>query len=297
MATKSTNKATPVIVDNNNNEKGEKDAIAISIIGHVDSGKSTLTGQLATKLGCLSKRDLEKLEKEAEEFNKRSFGFAFFTDKTKEERERGVTINTTLVKMATEKFDINILDCPGHANYVKNATSGCKQSDLSIEVVPARFEASVSSEGTLWTHLTLSAILGSKRFIVCINKLDTVTITDSNSLKTAFDAAKSAVQIFLSRLGVMEKDVIYLPISAFKRIGLFSGEETFDFHEGSEMPSKEEKGNTVKIKTLEDAINYQDAPERPINKKLRMPISNVARVPGHGIVLCGRVDTGKLVPE
>ena len=135
-------------------ETGEKPVIAISIIGHVDSGKSTLTGQLALKLGGLDERTLQKLQKEADEKNKSSFAMAFYTDKTKEERERGVTIQTTLVKMETEKFNITVIDCPGHADYIKNATSGCKQSDVSIVVCPARFEASCSSEGTLKTHLT-----------------------------------------------------------------------------------------------------------------------------------------------
>lgn len=272
-------------------ETGEKPVIAISIIGHVDSGKSTLTGQLALKLGGLDERTLQKLQKEADEKNKSSFAMAFYTDKTKEERERGVTIQTTLVKMETEKFNITVIDCPGHADYIKNATSGCKQSDVSIVVCPARFEASCSSEGTLKTHLTLAAILGSKKFIVCINKIDEIDVVNDNTLKTSFDAASEAVFSLLKKLAVQRKDVIFLPISALKGIGLFKNGATYDFYPGSPVP---EKNGITHIKTLEDAINYQDVPKRALDRPLRMPISSIAHVPGHGAVLCGRVDYGVL---
>ncbi|KAL6121755.1 protein translation elongation factor EF-1A [Nucleospora cyclopteri] len=269
----------------------EKSQINVAIIGHVDSGKSTLTGQLALRLGGLDERTLDKLKKEADERNKGSFSYAFYTDRSTEERDRGVTIQTTLVKMETDKFNINILDCPGHADYIKNATSGCKQSDLSIVVCPARFEASCSSEGTLKTHLTLAAILGSKNFIVCINKIDEVQIVNENSLKTGFEAACEAVYAFLKKLAVKRENVIFLPISALNGIGLFNDSKTYPFYEGSPMKDKS-SNKTVLIKTLEQAINFQEAPLRALEKSLRMPISSIAHVPGHGTVLCGRVDYG-----
>jgi len=268
--------------------------IAISVIGHVDSGKSTLTGQMATRFGQLDSRALSKLEKDAMENNKSSFALAYFTDKTEQERKRGVTIQTTLVKMETKKFAINFLDCPGHADYIKNATNGCKQSDLSIVVVPARFEASCSAEGTLKTHLTLAGILGSKNFIVCINKLDEVEIKNENSLETAFEAACEAVYKFLKRLGVKREAVIFLPISALKGIGVFTDSEKknyYSFFKGYKVPKVKIEGQTH-LFTLEDAIDYQDAPPRALDKPLRMPISSIAHVPGHGAVLCGRVDYG-----
>merc|ERR1712131_544459 len=230
--------------------------------------------------------------KEAEAKNRGSFTYAFFTDRSEEERNRGVTIQTTLVKMETEKFNINILDCPGHSDYIKNATSGCKQSDLSVVVCPAKFEASCSSEGTLKTHLTLAAILGSKNFIVCINKIDEVPEVNNNSLRTGFEAASEAVYGFLKKLAVKRENVIFLPISALNGIGLFKGGKTYDFYEGAKC--KDAAGTMKTIHTLEDAINHQEAPARALDKPLRMPISSIAHVPGHGTVLCGRVDYGVL---
>lgn len=279
-----------------------KPLINICIIGHVDSGKSTLCGQLATVFGSFDERQRTKMAKIAEENSKSSFALAFFTDRTKQEREKGVTINTTLVEMETNKYRINFLDCPGHADYIKNATSGCKQSDLSVVVVPADFQASCSADGTLKTHLTLAAILGSKNFIVCINKLDEVAErarkrdgnnnVEEENLKPIFDAAVAAVGKLLKKLGVDSKKVIYLPVSALQGIGLFKNGKRFDFFTGYIPPVP--RPGYEKILTLEEAIDFQDPPERPVGLKLRLPVSSIAHVPGQGTIICGRVDYGSI---
>ncbi|XP_077301380.1 LOW QUALITY PROTEIN: uncharacterized protein LOC143921933 [Arctopsyche grandis] len=269
-----------------------KPLISISIIGHVDSGKSTLCGQLATRFGPLNKREQDKLTKIASENSKTSFALAYFSDRTEQERKRGVTIQTTLVEMETSKFRVNFLDCPGHADYIKNATSGCKQSDLSVVVVPADFQASCSVDGTLKTHLTLAAVLGSKQFIVCINKLDEIAAKNKTDLETTFDAASAAVGKLLKKLGVKLESVIFLPISALNGIGVFKGGDVFPFYKGFK-PANPEPGYEL-IMTLEEAINSQKAPSRPTDKPLRLPISSVCRVPGQGIILCGRVDYGSI---
>lgn len=266
--------------------------ISVSIIGHVDSGKSTLCGRLATEWGELDQRQQAKLQQIAEEKSKGTFAFAYFTDRTEAERDRGITINTTLVEMKTKKFKINFLDCPGHADYIKNATSGCKQSDLSVVVVPADFQASCSADGTLKTHLTLAAILGSKNFIVCINKIDEVAAKNKADMETTFEAASAAVGKLLKKLGVALESVIFLPISALHGIGIFRGKEKFDFFKGHKLV-KPRNGFEV-IDCLEDAIDSQDVPKRAVDTLLRMPLSSVAHVPGQGTIFCGRVDYGTI---
>ena len=84
------------------------------MIGHVDAGKSTTTGQLLFQLGGLNERDLEKLRKEAQELGKESFLFAFFMDKSKDERARGVTIACTTREFFTDSYHYTIIDAPGH---------------------------------------------------------------------------------------------------------------------------------------------------------------------------------------
>jgi elongation factor 1-alpha len=266
--------------------------ISISIIGHVDSGKSTLAGRLATVFSDYDARAQEKMAKIAADNKKDSFVLAYFTDKTEQERKRGVTINTTLVEMQTDKFRINFLDCPGHVDYIKNATNGCKQSDLSIVVVPADFQASCSTEGTLGTHLTLAAVLGSKNFIVCINKLDEIAEKNASDVETTFEAASAAVYKLLKKLGVKKELVFFLPVSALKGIGLFKNGEKYPFFKGC-IPAVPKPGFEV-IYTLEEAIDYQDIPVRPLTLPLRLPISGIAHVPGHGAIFCGRIDYGTM---
>ena len=276
----------------------EKPLISISVIGHVDSGKSTVTGRLATRFGKLDERAMEKLKKVAADNKKESFTLAYFTDKTEQERKRGVTISTTLVEMQTSKYRINFLDCPGHADYIKNATSGVKQADLSIVVVPADFEASCSNDGTLFTHMTLAAMLGSKNFIICINKLDEVAARNAVDVETSFDAAVAAVEAHLKKLMLDRNKVIFLPISALKGIGIFKDSESFPFFKGWLKPlAAGESADTPRmtIMSLEEAIDAQNPPVRALDRPLRIPVSSTARVPSCSTaIICGRVDYGVL---
>ena len=90
----------------------EKEHLSIVICGHVDSGKSTTTGRLIFELGGLPERELEKLKQEAERLGKGSFAFAFYMDRQKEERERGVTIACTTKEFYTTKWHYTVIDAP-----------------------------------------------------------------------------------------------------------------------------------------------------------------------------------------
>ena len=97
-----------------------KPHIGIVICGHVDAGKSTTTGHLLFELGGIGEREMEKLREEARIMNKESFAFAFYMDRNKDERARGVTIACTTKEFYTDNYHYTIIDAPGHKDFIKN---------------------------------------------------------------------------------------------------------------------------------------------------------------------------------
>eukprot|EP00928_Gymnodinium_smaydae_P090765 TRINITY_DN744_c0_g1_i5.p1 TRINITY_DN744_c0_g1~~TRINITY_DN744_c0_g1_i5.p1 ORF type:complete len:235 (+),score=42.53 TRINITY_DN744_c0_g1_i5:22-705(+) len=159
----------------------EKEHLSIVICGHVDSGKSTTTGRLIFELGGLPERELEKLKQEAERLGKGSFAFAFYMDRQKEERERGVTIACTTKEFYTEKWHYTIIDAPGHRDFIKNMITGASQADCAMVMVPAdgNFTTAIAKgnhkageiQGQTRQHSRLINLLGVKQICVGVNKI------------------------------------------------------------------------------------------------------------------------------
>lgn len=97
----------------------DKIHLSLVVCGHVDAGKSTTCGHLIFKMGGISAREMEKLQAMADEKGKSSFGFAYYLDTCKEERERGVTIQCNTKEFYTKKYHYTIVDAPGHKDYIK----------------------------------------------------------------------------------------------------------------------------------------------------------------------------------
>lgn len=257
----------------------EKAHVNLVVIGHVDAGKSTTTGHLLYKCGGVDKRTLEKLEKEADQLGKGSFKFAFIMDKLKSERERGITIDISLWKFETPKYDFTIIDAPGHRDFIKNMITGTSQADCAMLVVDSTtggFEAGLA--GQTKEHALLAFTLGVKQMIVCCNKVDDKTV---NYSKARYDEIKENVAVFLKKIGYNPEKVPVVPISGWTGENLLEKSDNLKWYTGP---------------TLVEALDAIEAPKRPTDRPLRVPLQDVYKISGIGTVPVGRVETGILKP-
>lgn len=283
-----------------------KEHLSIVICGHVDSGKSTTTGRLLFELGGIPERELEKLKEEASALGKSSFAFAFYMDRAKEERERGVTIACTTKEFFTEKWHYTIIDAPGHRDFIKNMISGAAQADVCLLMVPAdgNFTTAIQKgdhkageiQGQTRQHARLINLLGVKQLLVGVNKMDSDT---AGYKKERYDEIANEMRHTLVRVGWKEdfvnSSVPILPISGWLGDNLIAKSTNMTWYTGQEVVNQ--KGEKVRVHTLLDALNdFVTVPERKVNAPLRLPISGAYKIKGVGDVLAGRVEQGVVKP-
>ena len=251
------------------------------VIGHVDAGKSTATGHLIYKCGGIDKRTIEKFEKEAAEMGKASFKYAWVLDKLKAERERGITIDIALWKFESPKSVFTIIDAPGHRDFIKNMITGTSQADAAVLVVASpqgEFEAGISKDGQTREHGLLAFTLGVKQMVVAVNKMDDKT---TNYSQARFDEICKEVGSYLKKVGYNLDKVRFVPISGWV---------------GDNMIEKSTNMPWYKGPTLLEALDLLEAPTRPTDKPLRLPLQDVYKIGGIGTVPVGRVETGIMRP-
>jgi len=277
-----------------------KPHLGLVIVGHVDAGKSTTTGRLLFELGGMSDRDLAKLKKEAQELGKESFLFAFFMDKGKDERARGVTIQCCTREFFTESYHYTIIDAPGHRDFIKNMISGAAQADVALLMVPSNkggFETSIAKgnhkkgevQGQTRQHARLCHLLGIDQVIVGINKMDDKSV---NWSEERYNEIKGEVDKMLTKIGYKTKKIPFIPMSGFHGDNLNEKSKNLSWYKGFEVKIKKEK---VKGHTLVDALEkVVKPPKRNDKKAFRMPVSGVYKIKGVGDVVTGRVEQGKI---
>lgn len=281
----------------------KKEHLGLVVVGHVDAGKSTTTGHLLFKLGGLSDRQLEKLREEASALGKDSFSFAFFMDKQKEERERGVTIACTTKEFFTDKYHYTIIDAPGHKDFIKNMISGASQADVALLMVPAKkggFETSIQKAdhkrgivaGQTRQHANLLKLLGVEQIIVGINKMDAPSVKFSQE---RYNEIKEEVEDMLKKIGFKIKKIPFIPMSGFKGDNLIEPSTNMPWYKGFEVNIS--KGVKAKGVTLLDAFNkVVQVPKRITDSAVRVPISGAFKIKGVGDIVTGRVEQGVLSP-
>ena len=285
-----------------------KEHLSIVICGHVDSGKSTTTGRLLFELGGIPERELEKLRAEADALGKSSFAFAFYMDRQKEERERGVTISCTTKEFFTDKWHYTIIDAPGHRDFIKNMISGAAQADVALLMVPAdgNFTVAIQKgnhkagevQGQTRQHARLLNLLGVKQLICGINKMD----CDMAGYKQErYEEIRNEMKNMLIKVGwkkdYVEKCVPVLPISGWNGDNLLSKSAKMPWWNGVDVEDYMGGGKKFHIDCLLNVLNDMvDKPDRNTEAAMRLPISGVYKIKGVGDVLAGRVEQGLVKP-
>jgi len=284
-----------------------KPHLSIVICGHVDSGKSTTTGRLLFELGGIPEREMEKLKAEAERLGKQSFAFAFYMDRQKEERERGVTIACTTKEFFTETWHYTVIDAPGHRDFIKNMITGASQADVALLMVPSdgNFVSAIARgnhkagevQGQTRQHARLINLLGVKQLIVGINKMDCDVAKYSEA---RFTEIKEEMKSMLVKTGwkkdFVEKSVPVLPISGWMGDNLLKKSEKMAWWKGQDVLVEQDK-TTLHVDTLVDALDKMvRLPERKNDQAMRMPVSGVYKIKGVGDVITGRVEQGVVKP-
>ncbi|WP_258101620.1 elongation factor Tu [Marinoscillum pacificum] len=226
-----------------------KPHVNIGTIGHVDHGKTTLTAAISSVLAA-------KGFAEVKDFSS--------IDNAPEEKERGITINTSHIEYQTEKRHYAHVDCPGHADYVKNMVTGAAQMDGAIIVVAATDGPMPQTR----EHILLSRQVGVPALVVFMNKVDLV---DDPEL---LELVEMEIRELLSDYDFPGDDI---PVIQGSALGALNGEPSW----------------VAKVEELMDAVDeYIPLPERLIDKDFLMPVEDVFSITGRGTVATGRIERG-----
>ncbi len=228
-----------------------KPHVNIGTIGHVDHGKTTLTAAITTTLATTGKAQAMSYDQ---------------IDKSPEERERGITISTTHVEYETDKRHYAHVDCPGHADYVKNMITGAAQMDGAILVVS-------SADGPMpqtREHILLARQVGVPALVVFMNKVDMV---DDKEL---LELVELEIRELLSKYEYPGDDIPVVMGSALKAL------------EGDTS----EIGRPAIMKLMDACDAYIPQPVRAVEKTFLMPVEDVFSISGRGTVVTGRVERG-----
>ena len=245
-----------------------KPTLNVVFVGHVDHGKSTTIGRLMFDSGKVSPEEMEKLKAEAQKHGKVGFEFAFVMDKFKEERERGVTIDLSYQKLITNKYEVTIIDAPGHKDFVKNMITGASQADVAFLTLSAKDGVQPQTKEHVWLLRTM----GVGQIAVNINKMDSVDYKEE-----AYNKVKAEVSVILKQAGYKPEGITFLAISGFK---------------GDNVAKKSTNMPWYKGPTVLEQLDLFSAPEKPTSLPLRMPLQDVYEITGIGTVPVGKIETG-----
>lgn len=236
-----------------------KPHVNVGTIGHVDHGKTTLTAAITTVLSA--------------KYGGGNKAVSYSEiDNAPEERARGITIATSHQEYETANRHYAHVDCPGHADYVKNMITGAAQMDAAILVVSATDGPMPQTR----EHILLGKQVGVPQIVVFMNKIDMVPDADRADI---LELVEMEVRDLLSKYGFPGDKIPFVPGSALKAV---EG-DTSDIGEGAIL------------KLAEALDSYVDEPVRDVDKDFLMPVEDVFTIQGRGTVVTGRIERGKII--
>lgn len=274
-------------------EGDPREHLNLVFIGHVDAGKSTLSGNILYLTENVDKRTIEKYEAEAKDRNRESWFLAFIMDTNEEERAKGKTVEVGRAKFETDVKRYTILDAPGHKNYVPNMIMGASQADVGVLVISARkgeFETGFDRGGQTREHAMLAKTLGVAFLVVAINKMDDPTVKWS---KERYDECVQKLKPFLKSCGfTIRTEVKFIPISGLRGANV---KDEVDPKECKWWKKCYEAGdnNTVKP-TLMSLLDTLELVGRDPEAPVRIPVLD--RYTDRGTIAMGKVESGTIRP-
>lgn len=243
-----------------------KKQLSIVFVGHVDHGKSTLVGRLLYDTKSLSEDKIEELRK-ASSVTDNELEFAFLLDHLREEREQGITIDTTQTFFHTQNREYRIIDAPGHVEFVKNMITGASQADSAVLIVDAIEGVQQQTK----RHAYILSLLGIKNLIIVINKMDKADYS-----QTVYDNVVCDIRTLLDQLNLSSQ--YFIPVSALKGDNICSYSPKMDWYKGSSL--------------LEILEKFGEGEEEKDNFNV-FAVQDIYRI-GDKRISVGRVETGKI---
>lgn len=259
-------------------DEDPREHLNVVLIGHVDAGKSTLSGNILYLMDMVDKRTIERFEKEAKARNRDSWFLAYIMDTGEEERAKGKTVEVGRAQFDTPNRRFTILDAPGHKNYVPNMIQGASQADVGILVISARkgeFETGFERGGQTREHAMLAKTLGINKLVVVINKMD-----ECNWAQERYNECVDKLRPYLRTCGfAVKRDVVFLPITGLG---------------GDNVKTRVDKAKAPWYdgEALLEYLDTMHVSDRNPDGVLRVPILD--RYQERGTVAMGKVESGVL---
>ncbi len=226
-------------------------ALKFVIVGHVDHGKSTLIGRLLYDTGSVSPDRLEDIKKTSKEQGK-EIEFAYLLDHLEEERQQGITIDTTQAFFKSQKRRYVIIDAPGHVEFVKNMITGASQAEAGVLIVDAKEGIREQTK----RHAYILSMLGLKNVMVVFNKMDLVGFKEE-----AFNVLMKDTKDIMDSINISVK--LYIPISAIK---------------GDNVAQRSKNTKWYKGPTILESLDLLEGKVFQQKKSLIFPIQDVYKI-------------------